>query len=279
MSLGVLAHNYGKLPYAELAANIGEAGFSYVQLALSKAIADVDCGLGKLSPGLATRITEAFHRQGVSIAVLGCYVDLIELDDTAFRNNIDRFKEHIRHARYFGNAMVASETGKPKPGADLSRHWARMRSAVEEIAEEAEKWGAVVALEVAEDHLVDTPEKLAQLLDEVPSSNLGVLLDPVNLLSQERASRQDEIVERAFELLGSRIVHTHAKDFIMNPEGQFQVVPAGQGQLNYPLFIERLNQYKPLVTMTLEQVKPHEAAASIRFLRDQFQQAAGPNVR
>jgi L-ribulose-5-phosphate 3-epimerase len=40
MSVGILAHLLGKQPFRELAAKVAAFDFSYVQLALSKAISD-----------------------------------------------------------------------------------------------------------------------------------------------------------------------------------------------------------------------------------------------
>jgi L-ribulose-5-phosphate 3-epimerase len=251
MTVGLLAHNVGKLPYAQLAEKIAAYRLDYVQLALSKAVSDVDCSLGKLSPGLANAIAEAFERQGVSIPVLGCYIDLVEPDDTLWRQNVDRFKEHLRNARQFGATIVATETGVPE-GGQADRHWQRMRAGVIEMAEEAEKWGVFIGLEVASRHIVGTAPALAQLIDEVPSSNIGVVMDPCNLMTQENYERQHEIMQEAFRLLGTRIVSTHAKDMKLDANGKLQTVAAGQGMLNYPMFIELLNQYKPLSYMTME---------------------------
>jgi L-ribulose-5-phosphate 3-epimerase len=251
MTVGLLAHNVGKLPYAQLAEKVASYRLDYVQLALSKAIADVDCSLGKLSPGLANAIAEAFDRQGVSIPVLGCYINLIEADDTLWRQNVDRFKEHLRNARHFGAAIVATETGTPEDGQH-ERLWQRMKAGVEEMAEEAEKWGVFIGMEVASSHIIGTAPALARLIEEVPSSSMGVVMDPCNLMTQDNYERQDEIMREAFRLLGSRIVSTHAKDMKLDANGKLQTVSAGQGMLNYKLFIELLNQYKPLSYMTME---------------------------
>ncbi|MDQ0495374.1 hypothetical protein QOZ95_003553 [Paenibacillus brasilensis] len=63
MTVGVLAHLFGKLPYRELAAKVGAAGFTHVQLAPWRAISDVDFNKpGKFSPGLALSIAEEFRR-------------------------------------------------------------------------------------------------------------------------------------------------------------------------------------------------------------------------
>ncbi|WP_028549517.1 sugar phosphate isomerase/epimerase family protein [Paenibacillus sp. UNC451MF] len=253
MSVGILAHNVGTLPYAELAAKVASYQYKYVQLALSKAISDVDCSLGKLSPGLANSIAEAFDRNGVKIPVLGCYVSLIELDDAAFRHNVDRFKEHLRMAKHFGTAIVATEVGVPDTD-QYDRYSKRLKSAVQELVEEAEKWGAFIGLEAANRHLIGSAPQLAELIDEFPSSNIGVVIDPVNLMTQDNFERQHEVMQEAFRLLGNRIVSVHAKDMKLNEAGKLTTVSAGRGMLDYGMFMDLVRQHKPLVHMTLEGV-------------------------
>lgn len=269
MSVGILAHNVGTLPYAELAKQVGAKQFKYVQLALSKAITDVDCSLGKLSPGLANTIAEAFDKHGVSIPVLGCYVSLVDLDDANYRHNVDRFKEHLRHARHFGTAIVATEVGVPETD-QRDRHWQRLRSAVEELVEEAEKWGAIIGLEAAQRHLIGTAEELAQIIDEVPSSNIGVVMDPCNLLNQNNYERREEVMQEAFRLHGHRIVSIHAKDVRLDDNGKLQTVSSGLGNLNYRMFMELVQQHKPKVHITMEGVEHQNMDFSRDFVLRQL---------
>ena len=84
MRIGVRAHDFGKLPAEELAARISARGLSCVQLALSKAIAGIDLKPGELNPGMAFHIGQAFHRHGLQIAVLGCYINPIHPDPEKF---------------------------------------------------------------------------------------------------------------------------------------------------------------------------------------------------
>ncbi|MNR60794.1 hypothetical protein D3C85_1823680 [compost metagenome] len=42
---------------------------------------------------------------------------------------------------------------------------------------------------------------------------------------------------------------------------------AGNGTLNYPLFVELLKQHKPHVHMTLESVAPSDMESALRFLK------------
>ncbi|MGG6313685.1 sugar phosphate isomerase/epimerase family protein [Paenibacillus macerans] len=268
MSVGILAHLLGKQPFRELAAKVAAFDFPYVQLALSKAVSDVDFSLGKISPGLACEVGGAFADNRVRIAVLGCYASLIDLDDESYRHNVDRFKEHLRYARHFGAPIVATEVGKPADRSRLPEYGERLDRALEELVEEAERWGVTIGLEAAQGHLVDSPETMAQTLERFPSSCVGVVLDPCNLLNAANFERQDEITRLAFELFGPRIVSAHAKDLKRDANGDLIETAAGLGELNYPLFWRLLEQYKPHGFVTLEAVTEEQCAAAARFVRE-----------
>ncbi|MEC0329896.1 sugar phosphate isomerase/epimerase [Paenibacillus macerans] len=269
MSVGILAHLLGKQPFRELAAKVAEFHFPYVQLALSKAISDVDFSLGKISPGLANEVGGAFADNRVRIAVLGCYASLIELDDESFRHNVERFKEHLRNARHFGAPIVATEVGVAEDRSHLSKHWERLNQALEELVEEAERWGVTIGLEAAQGHLIDSPETMAETIERFPSSCVGVLLDPCNMLNASNFDRHDEIIRTAFDLFGSRIVSAHAKDVKREADGGgLTVAAAGLGELDYPLFWRLLEQYKPHGFVTLEQVTEEQCSAAARFVRE-----------
>ncbi|MEK3884369.1 sugar phosphate isomerase/epimerase [Paenibacillus sp. PL2-23] len=268
MSVGILAHLLGKQPYKELAAKVAEHGFPYVQLALAKAFTDIDSSLGKLSPGLAQEIGGAFAERGVRIAVLGCYASLVELDDESFRYNVDRFKEHLRNARHFGAPIVATEVGNILGPDSRPQHLERLNLALEELVEEAERWGVTIGLEAAQGHLIDSSETLAETIERFPSSCVGVVLDPCNLMNRQRFEVQDDTIREAFRLLGPRIVSAHVKDLQRAEDGSLKGTAAGLGELNYPLFFQLLEQHKPHGFATLEDVTVPQMAEAARFVRE-----------
>lgn len=263
MTVGVLAHLFGSLSYRELAAKVGSAGFSHIQLALWKAVNDVDFNkAGKLSPGLALSIHDELKKHGVTISVLGCYLHFFDKDPVKLRENIDRFKELIRHARFLGAPMVAFETGRHEDGVYTEQDWSTLKETVQELVEEAEKWGVIVGIEAANDHLIGTAQDLSRLLKEIPSSQIGVVIDPGNLLHAGNFARQDEVIEEAFELLGDRIVAAHAKDRKLTEDGEVVTVPAGFGEMNYSLYMKLLQQYKPGVHIIMEEAQESQMAQS-----------------
>ncbi|CAM3636771.1 MULTISPECIES: sugar phosphate isomerase/epimerase family protein [Saccharibacillus] len=286
MKLGILAHTYGKLPAAELARKVADEGFTSVQLALLKAIGDIDCSPGKLSPGLANHIAETFDREGVRIAVLGCYIDPVHPDESVRRAEIARFKEHLRLARDFGCGLVATETGSIRTYAEYhpsdyeARGWGILRESVSELAEEAEKWGVKLAMEPVAGHTLHSLDHFRRLLEEVPSSTIGLLFDACNLLNEERLPQQDRLIRDAFETLADKMVLIHAKDVDFGEGGHFAGSgqprldrPIGDGLLNKALLYRLLKERKPHIDISIEGVTASEAKRSADTLRRMYAEA------
>jgi sugar phosphate isomerase/epimerase len=276
LSLGVRAHDFGKLPAATLARAIASHGLTCIQLALAKAIEGINSDTGALSPGLATHLRDAFARHGVRIAVLGCYVNIVHPDLTKRAKLLTRFKEHVRFARDFGCSIVATETASLN--ADWSAHpdnnsEAAFNEAIRSIAElvaEAETFGVFVAIEGVAHHVMSTPRHLRRMLDTLQSSHLQILFDPVNLLNADNHADQDRLLRESFDLFGDRIIVAHAKDFVIE-DGRFRSVAAGFGQFNHELFLDLLRQRKSWLDVLLEETTPATLQRSITRLKPPIQ--------
>lgn len=272
LRIGVRAHDFGCLPAEELAASIAEAGMVCAQLAPGKAIAGLALRPGLLNPGLAFDIGGAFHRHGVQIAVLGCYVNPIHPDPAVRRSLLALFKEHLRFARDFGCGLVALETGSvnadylPHPDNHTEAAFAQSLKSIAELAAEAERFGVTVGIEGVADHPVSTPKKMRRMLDEVGSNNLQVVFDPVNYLTSENYRDQERVISEAIDLFGDRIAVIHAKDFLID-SGQLKFTSAGLGLLRHDLVMDFALQRKPGISILLEDANPEKARASREFLR------------
>jgi len=271
--IGVRAHDFGSLSAPELAQKIAAQHFFCVQLALGKAIAGFEWRTGVLNPGIAFDIGQAFHRQGIQIAVLGCYVNPIHPDLTTRRSLLALFKEHLRHARELGNGLVALETGSmnedyaPHPENHSERAFQQSLSSIAELVEEAERFGVIVGVEPVSAHAVSTPQKMRRMLDSVASNNLQVVFDPVNLLSVDNYRQQERIFNESFELFGDRIAIIHAKDFLIEG-GELKFARAGFGKLRHDLVMRFAVEEKPGISILLEDANEHTAQeARSRLLR------------
>lgn len=272
MGIGTLAHTAGHLPLKQLTEKLSGRGIDFVQLALSKAISDFDASLGRLSPALANHIGEQFHRAGIRIGVLGCYINPIHPDPQQRRHEINRFKEHLRFARDFGTSIVATETADLTTylSQDSERYeamgWAILKQTVEELAEEAERWGVFIGLEPVFTHTLSSTEKMVRILDEIPSSNLGVVFDPVNLLPPAFVDSQEVFLDQAFAAFGDRIVLAHLKDVVVQ-NGKLDQVRSGKGIFQTKTFMEKLHRVKPGIDISLEQLTDDTIDETIQYIR------------
>jgi len=275
--IGVRAHDFGCLSAGELAAKIAANHLVCTQLAPGKAIAGFNLKPGALNPGLAFDIGEAFHKHGVQIAVLGCYVNPIYPDPTKRQSLLGLFKEHLRYARDFGNRLVALETGSvsadylPHPENHGEAAFQQSLASIAELVEEAENFGVIVGIEAVTSHVVSTPQKMRRMLDTVASNNLQVVFDPVNLLSLENYHEQERVIGDSLELFGDRIAIIHAKDFVVE-NGQFKSASAGLGKLRHDLVMAFAVKEKPGISILLEDTNEQTAQDSREFLRQVVEQ-------
>jgi hypothetical protein len=153
LRLGIRAHDFGLLPLDELARRVAAGGFCGVQFAAPKSIAGLNDDVRQLTPGLAVQVRETFQREGVQVAVLGCYINLVNLDADRRRSDLARFKTYLRLARDFGCGIVGTETGSLN--ADFSFHpdnhgeaaYRVVRDGVGELLAEAARFGVCVGIE------------------------------------------------------------------------------------------------------------------------------------
>lgn len=266
--IGVRAHDYGRARPRELAQRIKNAGFSSVQLAVSKCIEGMEQDAGRFTPGFAASVRQAFEEAGIDIAVLGCYIEPVHPDEETRRRHIQRFKEHLLYARAFGGLTVGTETTRYR-GDEAGREKAFqiLVKTVGELVEEAEKCGAVVGVEPVAAHTLNSPELAARLLDIIGSSHLQIIFDPVNLITPDVAENHDDLLRRAFDAFGERIMALHCKDIALRADGGLEEVLLGEGLVNYPMIFEYLRAHRPGLSLLREGADPATAQRDIEFLK------------
>ena len=275
LNLGVRAHDMEKRPLEELSEAIATKGFTCIQLALRKSIEDMNIKPGSLSSGLARSIRHSFQQHQVDIAVLGCYINVIHPNLDERNKGLDFFKEHLHFAKEFGCTIVGTETGNVY--ADIKYTEENFReepfqavvNSVRDLVNEAEKFDVIVGIEPGVNHPIYSPKTMKRLLDTIPSKNLQIILDPVNLLTPETYKNQEHIIQEAFDLLGDRIVIIHAKDFTIK-DGEIKMVSVGQGLLDYKKIFSFVKEKKPDMQILMESTKEKDMEKSISYLRNQY---------
>ena len=222
MNIGVRAHDFGKLIPEELSDKISSYGFKSIQLALKKAVSGFEGGYGSLSPGLGNHLRNCFAKNEIEISILGCYINPIHPDLKIREKSLNSFIEHLSYARSFGCSIVGTETGSPNPDSSFTEKiyeeetFQDFISSLTFIVKAAEKTGTIVAIEgVADKNCIFSHERMKRTMELIPSPNLGIIYDPVNFLSSERAGESDRLMIEAFELFAHKMIAVHAKDYKM----------------------------------------------------------------
>ena len=275
MQIGLRAHDYGTGVGAErLAEILGAFAPASVQLAPAKSLADAPAP-GRMSPGYARGVRKALEAVGVSIAVLGCYINPVHPDPDAREKHLRRFEEALRYARDFGCPVVGTETGSLNgdcsfhPDTEKPETFDLFCRSLERLTTTAEKCGSIVAIEaVADRHAIHSVEKMEAALRRLRSPALKVIYDPVNLVPRAGLREsQAEFFGRAFEAFGEEIVAIHAKDFRVEGGAKNGSLPAGTGDMDYPALMGLVMERKPGIDVLLENSCPATGREAMAFLR------------
>lgn len=141
--------------------------------------------------------------------------------------------------------------------------WADARTSLEELARVAERHGVTLGVEPEPGNIVADARRADRMLDEIGSPAIGIILDPANLLSAGDAlSHQREVLEEAFELLGSRAQVVHAKE--IDPAGER--IP-GDGPVDFDLVFDLVAGLGRDVPVITHNIPASAAARTADFLR------------
>ena len=271
MRIGIRAHDVAYAPLDELIPNIHKQGFHCMHIALSKSIKEFKPGVETMTPGLAMYIKELCAENKVDVAVLGCYLNLCNPNPEKHKEIVEKYKAHIRFASILGCGVVGTETGavneeyKYEPANHSDEALQCFIDNLRPIVKYAEQFGVIVAIEPVWKHIVNTVERARKVLDAIDSPNLQIIFDPVNLLYTGNIDKQDEIIEKAFDLLLKDIAVVHCKDYVVEND-ELKSIAAGTGGLNYPLLLKKIKEHKPYVHCTLENTVPENAVATREFM-------------
>jgi sugar phosphate isomerase/epimerase len=127
----------------------------------------------------------------------------------------------------------------------------------------AEATDLLLAIEPEPGNVIDSASAAWQLIKEIKSSRLKIILDPANLIKGASASEDRVIIEEACQLLGDQVVLAHAKD----RDGNGKVCRSGKGIVDFPHFLRCLQKVGfrgPLIAHGIEE---SEAALTTHYLQ------------
>jgi L-ribulose-5-phosphate 3-epimerase len=144
--------------------------------------------------------------------------------------------------------------------------------AIREVAQYCKNLGLYFNFETGQ----ETPVTLLRTIDDVGTGNLGINLDPANLLLYGKANPVD-----AMDLYQGLVRGVHVKDGFYPTNGRDlgREVPVGQGLVSFPALLAKLNKYAYRGPLTIEREisgpqQQKDILMAIEFLRKLMEEIA-----
>jgi sugar phosphate isomerase/epimerase len=226
----------------------------------------------EIAPHIIEAIRQATAETGVTLPALSATYNMIHPSTEEREKGHGRLKVMMAAARELNIPSVTLCTGTRDakdqwhhhPDNSTKEAWRDLCLSMQQAITWADEFNVDLGIEPELANVINSTDKARQLIDEMQSDRLKIVLDPANLFEIETADDQRRIISHAIKRLGDRIIMAHAKD--RKPDGVF--CAAGTGILNYPHFIGELRSAKfqgPVITHGLTAA---EAPQVSRFLDD-----------
>ncbi len=147
-------------------------------------------------------------------------------------------------AKKIGVQNVATHVGfLPETPNTVEYH--SLVCAIRNVAEYVKENGQYFMFETGQ----ETPVTLRRMIEDIGLDNLGINLDPANLILYGKANPVD-----ALDIIGKYVRDVHGKDGCYPTDGKNlgEETPLGKGKVNYPQFVAKLKEVGYDGTITIE---------------------------
>jgi sugar phosphate isomerase/epimerase len=226
-----------------------------------------------IDPAQAIRVRDAFAARSLWMTSLSATFNMAHPDPAERKAGLGQLEVLAANAHTFGTDLLTLCTGtrsrqsmwRSHPDNGTDEAWADMRSTMEQAITIAEKYDVRLGIEPEVANVVSSPARARRLLDELRSDRLTIVMDGANVFPAGTLSRQREILDEAFALLGDDIGMAHAKD--LTRDGAAGNVAAGTGLLDYGHYIHLLRQCGFDGAVVLHGLSAAQAPGCVAFLR------------
>lgn len=250
MKLGVV----GLLPSWEkidlkAAQQVWTAGFCGVSIFFSKPL--------ETDPQAVKKLKLILNEAGLEVAQAnGWYEVLVNSDNRLRAEGVRGVKALTTIGRLLDAKSVYVRPGSHNvhgawyahPDNYSAQTWDHLVDSLRQTAKFAASEGMVLALEGHVLSLLDTPQRMRDVLDAVGSPALKFNTDPVNFIGTVKDAFDTTLVlNELFTLLGKDTITAHLKDMRVREELVLHIdeVVVGEGTMDYDLLLRQLEQINP----------------------------------
>jgi sugar phosphate isomerase/epimerase len=214
-------------------------------------------------------IRDAFGAEGVVIAEVGAWKNMLDPDGATRKSNVDYVTERLALADAVAARCCVDIAGSYNPKIwygmnpkNLSREFfdatvENCRGVIDAVKPARTRF----AIEMMPWSLPDGPDSYLELIKAVDRRAFGVHLDVCNVInSPTRFYNNKAVIEECFRKLGRWVVSCHAKDLAWVPEYNvhFAEVVPGRGEIDYATYLRQLSQLPVDAPLMLEHLTSAE---------------------
>ena len=250
MKIGVVSRSVPPRSHLEIATHLREAGAVSTELCLHSSdthywVYNGRSDMSDLSDERFLSIVQTYRDHGIEVPALGVFTNLIAREESERQANLAYYENHMRLAHLAGIPFVPTECGffPGERGVNTDRYEAefdRLKDSLSWLCKKAEQYDVCIALEASLVDIVPSAKRARDLIEQVGSDRLKVLLDPANLIAN--SSEED-----MFRYLAPHIAYLHGKDRKVNDVWGRAV---GDGDIDWRLFFQLYHKYaegKPFI--------------------------------
>jgi sugar phosphate isomerase/epimerase len=277
MKLG-LYHDTARLEEAASEAEkIARLGFDGIQFSASyRTVPGKPPTWIDLDDNACRDLRKRYERHGLEIAALSGYTNLTPRQEQERLDNVASLCRLIRRAPEFGARSVVTWSGwrgerllDPDPSVETAETWQTFLRTADEVVGVARDVGVTVVWELYFAHVLGTLERIVNALDRWEGRNVGIVMDPPNLVPLAQLDRLEPLVDEQFSALGKYIALAHAKD--VRADGDTIAYPEpGAGVLDYRGYIDRLRGVGYDGFVIVEHVTDETVATAADYVRRFF---------
>ena len=217
------------------------------------------------------RVRNAADETGLEIASLSATFNMIHPDPAVVDEGLRRLEILAQTTVDLETNLLTLCTGTRDPNHMWHHHpdnatpaaWADLVEHMKRAVEIAERYDVRLGVEPEPGNVMRTARHARQLLDEIGSDHLGVVLDPANLIDGVTPGEVVATIDEAFALVSGRIVLAHGKD----RDAAGTVQPAGLGIVPWPHFLAGLTEAGYTGDLILHGLDEQAVPAAVAFLR------------
>jgi L-ribulose-5-phosphate 3-epimerase len=270
-TVGVSTLGFGALTNAELAQELKENNITIIQLFLSQKDSNYwrynsRNDVSAVDASRCKEIADTYRDAGIAIHSIGVYTNLIHGDEAERKANLEYFEAMFRIGADMDVHTFITEAGHYEPEGDAhgvphylkEEVWKQMVETGKALATLAEAHDATVLFEPFYRGFLATAKRVRLFIEDIGSPHARVLLDPANLI-------EFNDIEEMFSQLSPYIDCMHAKDRKLHVDAG---VAAGQGDVNYDVFVAQAAKHAPHAPFILEYVGPDDYKQALKVLQD-----------